>query len=160
MRIINSSSSSNRAIAFLKLPVRDAYPSCSSNCVALLACPAHASTIFLSVSVNTSWALSWATGFPIFRQIVNTKDSASIRISGSRRPAFRQRSIMSRMPVPIRSIYFVRYMGSASKGLCGTEAWGPRSFSRVSGIIRQGKTTPPSGKSKKTADFIVVEILN
>ena len=51
-------------------------------------------------------------------------------------------------------------MGSASKGLCGTEAWGPRSFSRVSGIIRQGKTTPPLGKSKKTADFIVVEILN
>lgn len=55
-------------------------------------------------------------------QEVVIQNPASIRISVSGRRAFRQRATMSGIPVPILSMYFVRYMGSATSGLAGTEA--------------------------------------
>ena len=39
---------------------------------------------------------------------------------------------MSPVPVPMRSMYFARYSGSASSGLPGTEPWGWRSMASVS----------------------------
>ena len=82
------------------------------------------------------------------RRIVVTKPSVTAN-SGSGRPASTQRRIMSSVPVPIRSMYSVRYSDSASRGLPGTELCASRSFSSVSVVGRRPgfRTSSLSAKS-------------
>ena len=55
---------------------------------------------------------------------------------------------MSSVPVPICSMYFTRYIARASKGLPGTDSWGTRSLSRVSG----GGSVPGFQTSRRSAN--------
>jgi len=70
--------------------------------------------------------------------------------SGSGRPASVQRRIMSRVPVPIRSMQPARYIGSARSGFAGTDPWACRSFSRV----RDGGSVPGFQTSRRSAKSI------
>ena len=72
------------------------------------------------------------------------------RKPGSRNPASRQRRIMSPVPVPMRSMYWVWYSDSANSGLCGTEPCGSRRRS----IVRLEGKPPGFHTSNRSANNI------
>ena len=57
---------------------------------------------------------------------------------------------MSRVPVPMRSMYLARYSGSASSGLGGKDPWGSRSCWSVS----EGESVPGFHTSNRSANSI------
>ncbi|MDY5534626.1 MAG: hypothetical protein SPF83_13315, partial [Butyricimonas virosa] len=60
-----------------------------------------------------------------------TRNSSSYTNSGSRNPLATHCFIISPVPVPIRSIYPVKYIGSASNGFAGIEVCGSLNFAGV-----------------------------